>query len=160
MDIFTIMLWGGAAAGFVLSVKKDRKRTFKALKMSSGMMKSMIGNIVGILLMIGLITTFITPEMIQNVLGESNVILSTLGAAVVGSVTLIPAFVAFPLAGSLKNMGADIVPLAAFITTLTMVGIATFPLEKKVFGVKFAIWRNVLSFIFAVIIAAALGGIY
>ena len=45
----------------------------------------------------------------------------------------------------------------AFLTTLTMVGVVTFPLEKKEFGVKFTAVRNGLSFLFAIIIAYVMG---
>ena len=55
----------------------------------------------------------------------------TVIAALVGSITLIPAFVAFPLVGSLVDVGAGILPAAAFLTTLTMVGMVTFPLKKE-----------------------------
>ncbi|NLB50375.1 MAG: permease, partial [Clostridiaceae bacterium] len=43
------------------------------------------------------------------------------------------------------------------LTTLTMVGIVTLPLEKKTFGVKFTVARNGLSFLFALLIALAMG---
>jgi uncharacterized membrane protein YraQ (UPF0718 family) len=90
-------------------------------------------------------------------LGSSNVLLTTILAALAGSITLIPAFVAFPLVGSLVKAGANIVPVVAFITTLTMVGIVTFPLEKKEFGTKFTLVRNLLSFGFAIVIALVMG---
>ena len=69
----------------------------------------------------------------------------------------IPAFVAFPLVGSFVDVGASIVPAVAFLTTLTMVGIVTFPLEKKEFGFKFALIRNAFSFVAALLIAAVMG---
>ncbi len=127
------------------------------MKKSKGMMGNMIGEIVAIIFMIGLVLTFIPPESIKAVLGSSNTVYSTIAAAVVGSVTLIPAFVAFPLVGSLVDVGASIVPAVAFLTTLTMVGIVTFPLEKKEFGLKFAITRNLLSFVSALIISLFMG---
>jgi uncharacterized membrane protein YraQ (UPF0718 family) len=83
--------------------------------------------------------------------------MSSIIAAIAGSITLIPAFVAFPLVGSLVNVGASIIPAVAFLTTLTMVGVVTFPLEKKEFGVKFALVRNLLSFVAALLIAMAMG---
>ncbi len=64
---------------------------------------------------------------------------------------------AFPLVGSFVNVGASIIPAVAFLTTLTMVGIVTFPLEKKEFGFKFALVRNLLSFVAALVIAMAMG---
>jgi len=157
MDLFTILLWGITGAAFVASLIKNRQRTFDSMKMAKGMMKNMVGQIIGILFLIGLILTFIPPEVIKNVLGESNPIISTVFSALIGSITLIPAFVAFPLVGSLVDAGASIVPAVAFLTTLTMVGVVTFPLEKQEFGVKFATVRNIFSFVFAIIIALVMG---
>lgn len=157
MDIFTLSLWIITVIWFVVSLFKDKSKTFNSIKMSSGMMKNMIGEIIGILFLIGLILTFIPPEIIKKYLGQSNILLSTVISAFIGSITLIPAFVAFPLAGSLVNAGASIVPIVAFLTTLTMVGMVTFPLERREFGFKFALTRNLLSFGFAVIIALLMG---
>ena len=159
MDIFTIILWIGTLIWFIISIIKDKKKTFSSIKTSSGMMRNMMGEIVGILFLIGLILTFIPPDTIEQYMGQSNEFISTVISAFVGSVTLIPAFVAFPLVGSLVDAGASIVPVVAFLTTLTMVGFVTFSLEKREFGMKFAVTRNLLSFIFAIIIALAMGAI-
>ncbi|EOD01107.1 permease [Caldisalinibacter kiritimatiensis] len=157
MDFLTLALWIVTGIGFIISVIKDKKKTFKSMKMSRNMMKNMIGQIIGIIFLIGLILTFIPPEIIKNYLGKSNAIISTVVSAIVGSITLIPAFIAIPLVGSLVDAGASIVPAAAFLTTLTMVGFVTFPLEKQEFGLKFALTRNSLSFIFAIFIALVMG---
>lgn len=157
MDIFTASLWGITGAAFIASLVKDKQKTFNSMKMAKGMMKNMVGQIIGILLLIGLILTFIPPEVIKSTLGESNTFISTIVSALAGSITLIPAFVAFPLVGSLVDAGASIVPAVAFLTTLTMVGLVTFPLEKREFGLKFATIRNIFSFVFAILIALAMG---
>ncbi len=157
MDIFTVSLWGITGAAFIASLVKDKQKTFNSMKMAKGMMKNMVGQIIGILLLIGLILTFIPPEVIKSTLGESNTFISTIVSALAGSITLIPAFVAFPLVGSLVDAGASIIPAVAFLTTLTMVGLVTFPLEKREFGLKFATIRNIFSFVFAILIALAMG---
>ena len=157
MDIFTVLFWVIAIILTVISLVKDQKKTFEAMKKSKGMMGNMLGEIVAIIFIIGLVLTLIPPETIKQVLGSANTLTSTVISALVGSITLIPAFVAFPLVGSLVTVGASIVPAVAFLTTLTMVGIVTFPLEKKEFGVKFALTRNLLSFGFAIVIALTMG---
>lgn len=157
MDIFTLSLWVITGIAFVLSMIKDKTKTINSMVMAKGMMKNMIGEIIGILFLIGLILTFIPPETIRGVMGKTNILISTLISAAVGSITLIPAFVAFPLVGSLINAGISIVPAVAFLTTLTMVGIVTFPLEKEQFGIKFTLIRNGFSFIFAVFISLVMG---
>ena len=82
---------------------------------------------------------------------------ATILAAAFGTVTLIPAFIAFPLIGTLSSAGVGIMPAVAFLTTLTMVGVATIPLETREFGLKFALIRNGLSFVFAIAIALVMG---
>ena len=153
MDIFTIIFWAVAIVLTIVSLIKNKQKTFAAMKKSKGMMGNMLSDIIAIIFLIGLVLTFIPPETIKSVLGSANTMMSTVISALVGSITLIPAFVAFPLVGSLVDAGASIIPGVAFLTTLTMVGVVTFPLEKKEFGAKFALTRNVLSFGFAIVIA-------
>lgn len=157
MDVFVLSFWGITIVLFIISLIKDKKKTFVSMKKSKKMMGHMVIEIISIIFLIGLILTLIPPESIENLLGSANVFLSTVVAAIVGSITLIPAFVAFPLVGSFVDVGASIVPAVAFLTTLTMVGIVTFPLEKQEFGLKFAVTRNVLSFSFAIVIALTMG---
>lgn len=157
MDFFTLLIWSITLIWLGISIIKDKRRTFESIKSSTGLMKGMMGEIVGILFLIGLILTFIPPDTIKHYLGQTNTLISTIISAFVGSITLIPAFVAFPLVGSLVDAGASIVPIVAFLTTLTMVGFVTFPLEKREFGIKFATIRNILSFGFAIIIALIMG---
>ena len=57
-------------------------------------------------------------------------------AATVGSITLIPGFVAFPTAAMLLKNGAGYMQIGAFLSTLMMVGIVTMPVEIKYFGKK------------------------
>lgn len=157
MDIFTIILWVIAIFFFVISLIKHKKKTIESMKKSKGMMGRMLSDIIAIIFLIGLILALIPPATIKNVLGSSDVSIAVLIAALIGSITLIPAIVAFPLVGSLVNVGASIVPATSFLTTLTMVGVVSFPLEKKEFGLKFALTRNILSFCFAIIIALLMG---
>lgn len=157
MDIFTLAFWIIALILAAISFLKSKSQTFEAVRKSKGMMGNMLGQIIAIIFMIGLVLTFIPPETIKNTLGSENVVMSTIASAVAGSVTLIPAFVAFPLVGSFVNAGASIVPAVAFLTTLTMVGVVTFPLEKSEFGLKFTLYRNALSFVGAILIAGLMG---
>lgn len=157
MDVFTISFWIITLIWFAFSIIKDKKKTLNAVKMSGGMMKGIASEIVAILFLIGIILTFIPPDTIKQYMGESNTLLSTIVFALAGCITLIPAFVAFPLVGSLLNAGACIIPVVAFLTTLTMVGVVTLPLEKKEFGIKFTVIRNSLSFVFAIVIALLMG---
>lgn len=156
MDPFILGLWVISISLLIVSLIKRKEETFKSFKKSKKMMQNMIPQIVSILIIIGYLMALFPQEVIKNVLGEDTVV-STILAALVGAITIIPAFVAFPLVGSLVDQGASIVVGVSFLTTLTMVGIATFPIEKQEFGLKFTLIRNIMSFVFAIIIALVMG---
>lgn len=157
MDVFTLAVWLGTLVFLVLSFIKDKTKTKKALKMAFGMGKGMVVNILSIVFAIGLILTLFPPAEIAALLSTQSPFLATIGGALLGTITLVPAFIAFPLVGTLVHAGVSVVPSVAFLTTLTMVGVVTFPLEKKTFGVKFTAIRNTLSFIFAIVISLVMG---
>jgi len=157
MDIFTMAVWLLTAGFLVFSLIKDKRKTKEALKKAFGMGKGMLFSIFSIIFAIGLLLTLLPPQEIAVFVQKQNVLLATAVSALFGSITLIPAFIAFPLVGTLVNAGVGIVPSVSFLTTLTMVGFVTFPLEIKSFGKKFTFIRNALSFLFAIIIALAMG---
>lgn len=152
----TVLLILGSLLALLWSYSKDRKKTIKSLKMAKGMFLKTAVDIIGVLALVGLVLAAIPDNLIQSLLGNSNNFLSSIYGAVIGTVTIIPAFIAFPLADSLVKSGANLIAIAAFITTLTMVGFATFPIEIEHFGKKFTIIRNSLSFIFALLIAGGM----
>lgn len=155
----TILLIGATVLILVLSLKKDKTKTLGALGNAKNMMRGMLSDIIGVLLLIGLVLTLIPPSTIEKMIGGESGYIAVFFSALLGTITLIPAFVAFPLIGSLRDNGAGLMTLTAFLTTLTMVGFITFPLESKTFGKKFALIRNALSFVFAIVVAVVVGGI-
>jgi uncharacterized membrane protein YraQ (UPF0718 family) len=80
-----------------------------------------------------------------------------MAASILGSITLIPGFIAFPLAAALLKSGAGYMQIAAFVSTLMMVGVVTLPMEIKFFGKKAAYLRNGLAFVFSLIVALVMG---
>lgn len=109
------------------------------------------------LILVSIILFLFPDEVISSYLNNSSKFISVLLASFIGSITLIPGFVAFPLSGILLNKGVPYMVLSAFTTTLMMVGIVTFPIEKEYFGVKVTIIRNIISFFIALIIAIITG---
>jgi uncharacterized membrane protein YraQ (UPF0718 family) len=150
-------MWSATGLLLILSFFLKKAETKKAIKKAKAMMGMMMPQILAILLAIGLVLGIIPPSLIEKVLGQGQTFISVIIASAFGSITIIPGFVAFPLVGSLVDQGADYSVAAAFITTLTMVGIATISLESKQFGNKFTLYRNGLSFLGAIVIAILLG---
>ena len=155
MSTILLILFTIGALGF--SFYKDKDKTIKSLQSAKGRFFQTATQIIGILALIGLFLAIIPQNVIKSILGGNSVFFSTIYGAVLGTITIIPAFVAFPLASSLVESGAYLISTAAFITTLTMVGFATLPIEIEHFGKKFTYIRNLLSFIFAILIALGMG---
>lgn len=142
-----------------LSFRKDRKKTRQALVKAWKSFENILPQFLAILVLIGLMLTVLDKELITRLLGAESGALGMAIAAVIGSVTLIPGFIAFPLAASLLSSGAGYGQTAMFLTTLMMVGIVTLPLEGTFFGKRLALMRNVLAFFYAVVSSVALGAL-
>ena len=156
---FAAVIWGIAGVGLLLSWTKSRDKTRAALRFFGRSLLSLAPSIVAIIWAIGFILTFLPSEHILKTIGPDAGLHGIILAAVFGSIVLIPAFIAFPLAASFIRQGADIGAIAAFVTTLVMVGVLTAPLEAKFFGKRFALWRNSLSFVLALVIAFVMGAV-
>ncbi len=155
--MFTYILYGLASVSLAISFFKDRKKTKMALKKAWMSFEKILPQFLSILIIIGLALAILSPDTITNILGTSSGIWGVIGAATIGSITLIPGFVAFPLAAALLNNGAGYMQIAAFVSTLMMVGIVTLPLEIKTFGKRATIIRNILAFIFSLVVAVVIG---
>lgn len=150
--------WLIAILGFGISYYFSKVKTKQSLFLAKGMMKKMLSDIIGILLIIGLLVTLIPFDKISTQMADgANQLLSVVLFAILGSITIIPAFVAFPLVGSFLDAGIDVMSATSFLTTLTMVGLVTLKLEIAEYGKKFAYTRNMLSFAFAILIALVMG---
>lgn len=135
----------------------DREKTIAGFKKGWNMFKNVLPPFLNILVLVSLLIYLIPPSVISQYLGAGSGVLGFSIAALVGSITLIPGFISYPIAAGLIQQGASYAVVATFMTTLMMVGVVTLPLEIKYFGRRVAITRNVLNFIAAVIIGLVVG---
>jgi uncharacterized membrane protein YraQ (UPF0718 family) len=109
------------------------------------------------IILVSIILFLLPDEVISDYLGGDNIFIGVILASFLGSITFMPGFIAFPLSGILLQRGVAYMVLAAFTTTLMMVGVLTAPIEKAYFGMKVTILRNVISFFIALIVAVMIG---
>jgi len=128
-----------------------------AIKKACKSFENILPQFLSILIIIGIMLALLNPEMISRLIGRQTGLLGIVLASLIGSITLIPGFVAFPLAAALLKSGAGLTQLAVFISTLMMVGIVTIPVEIKYFGKKATILRNALAYVFSFIVAIVIG---
>lgn len=155
--MFTYILYALAITGLALSFFKDRKKTKQALMKAWKSFENILPQFLSILIIIGLALAILSPETITALLGTNTGVWGVLTASLVGSITLIPGFVAFPLAAALLKNGAGYMQIAAFVSTLMMVGIVTIPMEMKTFGKRATIVRNVSAYLFSIVVAIVMG---
>lgn len=115
-------------------ILKDSERGINSVKQGLFSFVRILPTVLTIVVIIGLLLGFVPPETIQQFVGERSGPIGIILTAVVGSMLHIPSLVAFPLAASFLELGASITVTAVFITTLTMIGVVTLPLEIRELG--------------------------
>ena len=145
------------AALLIFSYYKDKKKTKMALKKAWKAFENILPEFFVVILLVGILLAIVNPDVISKVIGSDSGWFGVLLAAIVGGVTLIPGFVAFPTAALLLQGGAGYMQIGAFVSTLMMVGVVTMPVEIKCFGKKLTIYRNILAFVFSFIVAYIIG---
>lgn len=154
---FTLIFYAMAGTALMVSLVTDAQKTRLALKKAWKAFTGILPEFLMIIIATGLILAYLTPELVASVIGRESGAIGVLLASVVGSVTLMPGFVAFPMASLLLAKGAGVLQIGAFVSALMMVGVVTFSLERKTFGTRIALIRNTLAWIFSLVVAAILG---
>lgn len=141
----------------LISIFKSVEKTVKAAKTSLKKFVKILPAFLSMLILISIILYLIPDNVILKYLGNRNKFIGIMLGSFFGSITLMPGFIAYPLCGILLKKGVTYMVLSAFSTTLMMVGILTYPVEKAYFGTKITIIRNVISFIIAITVALMTG---
>ncbi|HDJ23874.1 MAG TPA: permease [Candidatus Aminicenantes bacterium] len=157
MSATVIIINLATLACFILAFLKDRQKAIRGLAVAAKAFIRILPLVFIIIILIGLLLGFVPQALIARIIGEQAGFDGLLLVAFLGAILHIPSLISYPLAGSLLEGGASVTAVAAFITTLTMIGLLTLPLEIKELGKKMAFLRNGLSFIVALLIALLMG---
>jgi len=130
-----------------IRLKTAAKNTLGTLMMVMPMLLSVIG-------LMGLFETLVTPEMIQSVF-QGSVLSDTLIGTGVGAISVGQPFLSYAIGGELLDEGVSLYAVTAFILSFVTLGLIQLPLEWSLFGTRFTLLRNILSFIFALLISLA-----
>jgi uncharacterized membrane protein YraQ (UPF0718 family) len=150
------VLYGITAAALAVSWGMDPERTRRAVGIGAKSLQGLVPRILGMVALVGLVLALVPAEAITRLFGIGGIGGFMLVSAI-GAVMTMPAPIAFPLVGSLYRLGAAPATLAAFVTTLTMVGTISAPMEIAHFGKRFTLVRQTLSFVTAIIIGLLMG---
>ncbi len=138
----------------------NRQKTWKGVKKGMMMFFKLLPTLLTVIILVSIVL-FLTPNsVLLHYFGKEAGAWGYISAAVIGSVALIPGFIAFPLAGMLVKSGVSYAVISVFVTTLMMVGFITLPVEAKFLGFRVALTRNILSFFGALLIGSLMAIIF
>jgi uncharacterized membrane protein YraQ (UPF0718 family) len=141
----------------VASLAVSRDKTARALRIALSRFLRILPAFIVMLVLVAVALHFLPERTMLRVLAPGGRWATLAVAMGVGSVSIMPGFIAFPLCGVLLQRGVLYMVLSAFSTTLMMVGVVTFPMERTYLGGRLALIRNLTSLVIALAVAVATG---
>ena len=111
--------------------------------------------LIGVILLLGLFREFISNKVIFSVF-SGEMLTDTFIGTVVGSLSAGNSITSYIIAGELLEEGVSLFAVTAFILAWVTVGIVQYPAESGILGKRFAVARNLLSFVLAILISIAI----
>ncbi len=151
-----VAFYVGAGALLVVSLWADKNKTRMALKKATKSLGNIMPMFLSTILIMSVVLAVFSPQFISSAIGSRSGWMGMLIASITGSITMMPGFIAFPLAAALLKVGAGLLQITVFVSNLMMVGVVTIPLEREYLGTKLTFLRNGLAFVFSFLVAFGL----
>jgi len=134
------------------SVLRQNQGIRQALRKTANSFRQILPILLGVLLLIGLANVVIPKSYYRCIFTRSPLLDSLIGA-IFGSILAGNPINSYIIGGELLQQGVGLVAVTTFLLSWVTVGIVQLPAESLMLGRKFAVIRNGLSFIMAIIIA-------
>lgn len=126
-------------------VKQASRRSWRSIY-------NLLPILIGVILLIGLVNAII-PKTYYTKLFSKNIFLDSIIGSGLGSIMAGNPVTSYILGGEFLNQGVSLVAVTAFMVAWVTVGMVQLPAESLILGKRFAIIRNLLSFVFSIIVA-------
>ena len=123
-----------------------------ALKRSGMQMVNLLPVLVGVVLLIGLFSAFISKDLLSSIF-SGNPLLDTLFGTGLGSILAGNPINSYVIGGEMLEQGVSLFAVTAFITAWVTIGLVQLPAEMAALGKKFALIRNALSIVLCMAIS-------
>jgi uncharacterized membrane protein YraQ (UPF0718 family) len=114
--------------------------------------KQILPIIIGVLLLVSLSLVLI-PKSFYTKIFAGNQVIDPLIGAIFGSVAAGNPLTSYIIGGEFLDQGVSLIAVTAFIVAWVSVGLIQLPAESLMLGKRFALARNIVSFITAIIVA-------
>ena len=139
-----------------INQKDDKKQKnigfslYKSLK-SFG---SSLPVLIGVVLLLGLFHVNVSPQLISSIF-RGVFVKDVLLGSVIGSISAGTPITSYIIGAELLKGGVSLFAVTAFIVAWVTVGIIQFPAEAAILGKRFALKRNLISFILSIFVSLA-----
>ena len=157
--MISIILYSLAIILLIISFIKDKSKTKEAIILGLKSFENILPQFLCIIISVGILLSFFTTDTISKILGNSSGFWGIILADIIGAIAMMPTFVAFSLGNTLLLNGAGYSQVGALVSSLVLIGLMTFPLEAKYIGKRAALLRNLIAFLFSIIVGIILGRI-
>ena len=130
----------------------QRLSMYQSILKTAKIFLSITPMLLGVILLTGLFNTLVSEEMLHSVF-NGNPIHDTLFGVFIGGISVGQPVVSYIIGGELLQSGVSMYAITAFIISWVTLGVVQLPLELQFFGGRFMLQRNLLSFIFAVLVS-------
>ncbi len=137
-----------------MKLQESSKKFLIVFKESATGFIGMLPMIFGVVGLVGLFQTLISAKLLSSFF-TGNVFYDTLIGTVAGGVAAGQAMVSYIIGGELMKEGISMYAVSAFILSWVTLGVVQLPLEVEVLGFRFTLLRNILAFIFTILVALA-----
>jgi uncharacterized membrane protein YraQ (UPF0718 family) len=124
----------------------------KAIKKSILSLLSVIPMIIAVIGLVGLMQTYITPDKFSFLFGK-NAFLDTLSGTLIGAISVGHGMISYVVAEGFLQQGISHYGAAAFILAWVTLGFIQLPAEASVFGIRFTVYRNILTLVSTILVA-------
>lgn len=133
--------------------KEQQKPNLKTsfLKATRGFI-SILPMLFGVILLVGIFQTYITSQMLQS-LFQNSFLIDMLTGTIFGAVSSGNPITSYIISEELLNSNISLFPITAFILAWVTLGIIQLPAEVSVFGFKFTLLKNLLTFFSTLLVA-------
>lgn len=134
----------------------NKKNLIQAINKAEKSLVNIFPYFIGIVLLVSIVNVAVPMSFYDHIFTK-NPILDPFIGAVIGSFSAGNPIISYIISGELLHQGVSLTAVTAFVLSWVTVGIIQMPAECALLGKKFAIYRNILSFLFAIIIAMIIG---
>ena len=131
-----------------MNIVKIKKTAIQSVKPLINMFPFFIG----IILLMSLINMAVPKTFYEKIFSQNTFFDSLIGSSL-GGILVGNSITSYVMGGEFLRQGVSLVAVTAFLVSWVTVGVLQFVAEAHYFGKKFMIIRNLLSFVFSIIVA-------